>query len=1056
MASYVGSSADDRLFGTVNDDSLFGQEGDDFLSGGAGNDRLSASDGHDVLLGGAGADILLGGAGDDTFGRISSFEILGQRDRLSGFADPVGAGDSVYGGAGRDVITVFFAGSTAPATLIDAGVDDDEVHLLGASHISVNAGSGHDLLRYEGLRQGTLQLGDGNDTLRAERQSFDWEGDLQDMPLSVGNQVDAGAGDDQLYLDGDGWQVNAGSGDDRIALILGSATVSGGLGRDSYVFSVETGWAGDGLLISDFAAGAGGDRLDLSYLLPAPVNGAEAAANPFGNGKLRLQNDGADCLLQRYRFGRWETLARLQGVSASQLTADNFVQGMHPQLPVQGSAVNGTAGGDSLSATFVADQLSGLDGNDTLLGQAGDDSLLGGLGDDWLVGGAGADRLLGDEGNDTFGLRDELAQATELTDGVDRLAGVYEQLRTPTGNGDMAWGGNGRDTFYLSLSDAAGARSASLYGGADDDRMFVEGGQFAAGNTLVLDGGSGHDLIQTGSGGSALVDGGTGNDTLSVHNTSASATDRPTVNGGDGDDRIDIGGYASVSGGAGNDVIQFTYGSGTISGGAGADTIAFGAYEIDDPEYYGPIASLVISDFQAGAGGDKLDLHFLLQQFSAGGIDFINNPFSLTDESWTYDLQFVDVGDRCELRYGQLTLLTLQGVSAAQLTADNFVGGIDPRLTAGLLPGATAAADSIRGGWADDTLKGVAGNDTLRGDVGRDRLEGGDGDDLLDGGFGNDVLFGGNGNDSLVSGLGQDSLYGGLGNDVLDGSRSNGWEQSAYLDGGSGSDTLIGSTRHDVFVVRDSDDLVLDAPPQRQWDYNKQAYVGFTDLDRVIAYASFNMQQRAEWAEHLEMRGTDALNAWGNDLDNTLKGNDAANRLYGGGGDDVLYGFKGNDTLIGGAGNDLMSGSYGSDSMVGGTGDDTYSLFADLPRLYSGGFGPAAQTDVINDYAVDGGVDKVVLEHDMDYRRLWLEKQGDDLCISVLNTKVKAVIDNWYKGDAWRVERFQLGYDRTLSADQIDVLVSAMASMGPKPSTQSLLSTDQLQQLHQALLAAPG
>ena len=87
--------------------------------------------------------------------------------------------------------------------------------------------------------------------------------------------------------------------------------------------------------------------------------------------------------------------------------------------------------------------------------------------------------------------------------------------------------------------------------------------------------------------------------------------------------------------------------------------------------------------------------------------------------------------------------------------------------------------------------------------------------------------------------------------------------------------------------------------------------------------------------EKLSLLGSAAINATGNNLDNTITGNSANNILNGGLGNDFLIGGlgndslrgeDGNDTLNGNEGNDTLDGGAGNDILAGGKGDDTYRV----------------------------------------------------------------------------------------------------------------------------------
>lgn len=61
----IGTSFDDRLYGSDDKNVLHGRHGDDFMRGRSGNDDLYGDSGNDTLLGDAGKDILNGGTGRD-------------------------------------------------------------------------------------------------------------------------------------------------------------------------------------------------------------------------------------------------------------------------------------------------------------------------------------------------------------------------------------------------------------------------------------------------------------------------------------------------------------------------------------------------------------------------------------------------------------------------------------------------------------------------------------------------------------------------------------------------------------------------------------------------------------------------------------------------------------------------------------------------------------------------------------------------------------------------------------------------------------------------------
>ena len=468
----TGTAESDTLTGTVGNDTISALAGDDSVSGLAGADVIQGGDGSDHLSGGGGGDLVDGGNDDD-------FLLGGDgNDQLSGQAGT----DNLFGEQGDD--------------LLSGGGGDD----------SLDGGDGND----------SLDGGDGDDFL---------------TDLAGVNGFSGGLGHDQIVAGtSDGAQtIDGGAGNDTIRHSYRNfaSTLTTGSGSDAIVLlHANVGTAA--IVVTDFTPGAGGDIVRLSGdegALLSLLSGWDGSSNPFGSGFLRLQQRGADTMLEWDRDGAgegsaWETLIVFKNAVADAFTDANFAPGYDPDgTAPAGGTISGTAGSDTLSGTIGADTIDALGGDDfvngaqgadllyggggsdQLRGDADDDVLDGGSEDDFMWGGDGNDELLGQTGNDIlFGEDgdDQLSGASgddslDGGEGDDELAGGDGGDFLTGGYGsDLLAGGPGGDFFsFYSPSDGPD-EIADFVSGIDQIRLSAEGfgGGLAAGAPVSLVSGS--------------------------------------------------------------------------------------------------------------------------------------------------------------------------------------------------------------------------------------------------------------------------------------------------------------------------------------------------------------------------------------------------------------------------------------------------------------------------------------------------------------------------------------------------------------------------------------
>jgi subtilisin family serine protease len=207
---------------------------------------------------------------------------------------------------------------------------------------------------------------------------------------------------------------------------------------------------------------------------------------------------------------------------------------------------------------------------------------------------------------------------------------------------------------------------------------------------------------------------------------------------------------------------------------------------------------------------------------------------------------------------------------------------------------------------------------TITGNAGVNFIDGGAGDDTMSGGAGNDIYVVDGVGDVIIENTlsGTDGVYSSISYTLaanleglaLIGSASingtgNILNNTIYgndgrnvLDGGAGADALIGGLGDDTYVIDNAGDYVIEE-------------IG-AGTDGVLTSISYMLTTNVE---NLTLTGANAINGFGNSLNNSMIGNTGNNYLDGGAGNDSLVGGAGNDMLNGGAGNDTLDGGAGAD-----------------------------------------------------------------------------------------------------------------------------------------------
>ena len=482
-----GGSAADMLIGNGVANILNGRGGADTMQGGFGNDTYHVGSAGDRVI-----ETTNGPALPTLTGLEAALKPEFLPNALEGFIDTVIAAISFSLANVANVENLLLAAASAAAAgtgneldnvLTGNALDNTLIGLDGND--SIDGGNGDDVLD-GGAGDDVLEGGAGNDSAIG--------GDGNDLFSAVdasGNDTLVGGAGNDRFFDSAGINVlEGGDGTDYFQVHSAddatATTASGGQGRDEYEFLDPNG----NYRVTDFGSGAGGDVLEVSFLVA--LSGAYWGGNPFqaSAGYLRWVQSGADTLLQWDRDSvtsgiyDWTTVITLQNLSAYSLSADNIAgSGFLPynQPPVVNAALadQGTQVGQAFVLTVPANTFS--DADDAVLTYTA--TLAGGTAlPAWLAfntstrtfsgtpagGDAGTINVTvtaadsqGASASNTFALTVAGSNVISGTDGADVLAG--------TAGPDVIVGGAGNDTL------TGGAGNDTVNGGTDVDTAVYSG-----------------------------------------------------------------------------------------------------------------------------------------------------------------------------------------------------------------------------------------------------------------------------------------------------------------------------------------------------------------------------------------------------------------------------------------------------------------------------------------------------------------------------------------------------------------------------------------------------
>lgn len=991
----IGNGQSNYLDGGLGNDQISGNAGDDTLLGGEGNDTLYGGVGDDSLIGGVGDDYLSGGTGSDTY----YFEQGWGNDTIDNYDAGANKIDKIEFGEG---ITL------SDFMLYQSG--NDLIFLTKDKQNSIRL---NNYFSEDAYKIDEIVFGDGSILTREEIDQF-----VKNSGSDGNDTLNGTSANDTIYGFAGNDQINGNAGNDLIVGGVGNDILNGGAGADTYTFA-----KGDG----QDTINTGDSEVDTIKFEGVTIDQITNISRQANNLVISYGNYDQITIINHFTTASVGYIALDDQI----FTAQDFINSLGGlRLTATADTLVLGATDDLIYADAGNDRITGGDGNDSLYGEAGNDTLNGGNGNDLLDGGEGVDQLNGDAGNDTL------------------IGGK--------GN-DILNGGVGADTYVFSLGDGqdtintgdSGIDTIQFKGVSIDQITNIT----RSANNLIIEYGNGdrititnhfttaaigyigfdnqqpitlQDFLNQQWGGLTL---GTSADTMTFANGdnliyAGAGNDRITAGAGN-DTLYGEAGNDSLVGGAGDDILIGGIGNDTLNGGEGSDTYIFSKGDGQDT---------------INTGDNSLDTI----RFEDITIDQVRNI------SRTGNNLIIEYGTTDKITITNHFTTAAMGYIAfgndAPITIQDFInqqwGGLT--LSTGADNMTFANGDNLiyaRAG--NDRITAGAGNDTLYGEAGNDSLVGGAGNDILIGGIGNDTLNGGDGSDTYVfnKGDGQDTINtGDSGMDVIKFEGITADQINKITRSGNNLIIEYGNTDRitimNHFTTGGIGYIAFDNQMMLFQDFLNMEYGGLhlsTGADTMV----FGSTADLIYAE----AGNDRISS--GDGNDTIYGQAGNDTLNGGNGNDLLEGGDGNDQLNGDAGNDTLIGGAGNDILTGGEGDDVYL------------FGHGDGQDQINNNSATWQEDYDVLlfEKGVSADQLWFEKIGNNLKVSVIDSTDTVTINNWYLGDQYKLDSFELANGEALLANQVDNLVNAMAAFNPPSSGEGYLSDEYHEKLNPIIAA---
>jgi Ca2+-binding RTX toxin-like protein len=885
----------------------------------------SGAEGHNIILGSSGDDYITDPYGNDIY-------YTGDGDDT--IVDHSYSNDTIYSGAGNDFIDLYTNNSE-----IHAGAGNDYIKIFSSiGHTTIEGGTGNDVIKTQGETTYIFNLGDGQDTITTENDSYSCCTDT----IQFGEGItwdDLEFEKQDIEVQGDYYWENViehnlvikiKNTDDRITVKHWFGNSEGWNNNldykiEQFVFSDGSVYTPADISNPDVIEGTNGeDEIDGTWQNDTIIGnqGNDVITDSDGNDTYIFNlGDGQDTITDADGV---DTIIFGEGITLDDL---EFVRAENPEYP------KGSYGYGEYDSLLVS--IKNTDDSITI-----------------------SNYYYKDRYNHNEDVYPYMIENIELADGTILNAADVESYRTlPLTDGDdYVYGRKTNDTY-----DNTDGNNTIIDQHGDDVYITGDGDDYIVDNydNNHTDYATryGNDEYYTGDGDDTIIDNSYGNDTVysgAGNDSIKMYSDTAEIYAGTGDDGINVHASSStIEGGAGNDIIE-TEGTSTFifNPGDGQDTITAKNWNDNSSDYTNTI--------QFGDGITWDDLEFEKQDIEVQDDYHFEN---VIEHNLVIKIKNTD---------DQITIKHWFGNADDQnndydYKIENFVfadGTIHTHQD--ITPG----TGLVEGTEDDDILESSSGNDTIQGLAGNDIISDAAGNDTY-------IFNLGDGQDTITDADGVDTIK--FGEDItLEDLEFIRVENPAYTKGSY----YYGAYDNLLIRIKNTDDSITISNYYYKDRYNHNEDV-YPYMIENIELTDGTILNAADVESYRTLPLTDGDDyVYGTKADNTYNYTDGNNTVIDPHGDDIYitgdgddyivdnydanhtdYATRyGNDQYYTGDGDDtIIDNSYGNDTVYSGAGNDSIKMYSDTAEIYAG-----TGDDSINIHAssstIEGGIGNDIIE----------------------------------------------------------------------------------------------